>query len=521
MKYFFPAFFFLLLISGVVKSQNLEDFQPIELDQGFTPYQRYIPFEFLFLVDNELTKVIYNPAFLSEADSSALYATVEPGIRRNYRLAYISPKKWMVRGSFMDDTDDSNSLRETSSDEQNTSLSGIFREEETRTSTEDLDSSQKQNTHAGEIQVSRLLPSSSQESFRAISFDFSYSISTWDSEWQRTRLTTTDTELYRNDTLETRRSVFDYSYTLGEDKTNRSQFQAGITFSFARERLQGVHRFYGEYGDIEVKNNSINSTISGNILEEVESDTSFLNSNRRNIGNINNTIFNPWNIGYKGYFNRQLNWMGEDYIFATVQANYGSDEGLIEVVYDVQNLTTNNSGSEGSNPFETNLAKRNASAYLGTGLFTFGYVVKKEHEDLTIFAGLSQTLAYSQFEGFTGNRGVGILSVDENLQTATTTIPIFGEYQLNKWISVFGGATTNLNYTSSTQELRTDIPTGENSISDPDSYLSKTTSQEYIERTTSYFGLKASHKSGITVLADVNGDLSRLSTWYFTIGYKF
>ncbi|GAB5408595.1 MAG: hypothetical protein BalsKO_09600 [Balneolaceae bacterium] len=226
-------------------------------------------------------------------------------------------------------------------------------------------------------------------------------------------------------------------------------------------------------------------------------------------------------VGYNGYFNKAMKWISEDYIFASVEGYYGFDKTDIEFSERIELLDINNGIIQSTNDVNNSLTDDNRSGYFASATLKIGYGVKVPFEDGYFFTGLSNRFQYMLTEGSFIQSNAGLTDFENSFHFFDAEIPLFGEVFLSDWFSIFGGANMKFSYSSYSYKERLSVPIYDESTGNEIDFVEKRTISRYEDLTRTYFGIKASHKSGLKLMADINGDLARLSGWYFTVGYQF
>lgn len=522
MKYFLTTILLLLFVQLNVKAQRNSVFQSIVNDNGYSPYQKLVAPDFQFLLEDDLTRVLFNPSYLSRIDSNQVYTTIDTGNNNNYRFAYISRKGWLFQASFQSYLEDANSNVVTKSLESSSNVNGNLITQQTRTIENESYNRNEALSNLAELKFSKLITSSGSTA-KSIGIYLNYDGSDYERDYGSINFNNSVTQLTRNDTLTNTDTWGGERVNIGDENSTYHRLRLGFEFAYSNENTQGYQRVYTQYSDLKEVSNRFQRDIDDRYMVNFEDTTnsSLYTYEQDNFRVQSNN--SPWIIGYNAYLNHRMDWNGEDYVFIALDASYGVDTN------DLDNSIINVNGSTIDSivqPTETSnvsLIGSGDKEYQFNADLRFGYAIRLRLDDFSIFTGISQTLGYIQHEGYFMRTYMGIQKYNDNYHRSVSTLPIFTEYALNEWFSFFGGAQFNLVYTSSRKQERLDTPYIDDGdlAFDVEFHNFKSTRNDFYNQTNTYFGFKASHKSGIRILADLNGDLARLSNWDITIGYQF
>lgn len=519
MKYYLTAVLLLAFSQFNVFGQSSDRYQPIQQDQEFSPYQRNVPFEFQFLIEDDLTSILFNPAMLSKIDSNQTYITVYPGSNQNYRLAYLSANKWFSSISFRNIYSDAFSVNESFSNEITSRVSGDFSYSNTKVIEIISEDDRENSTNFLELRVAKLLKSTTEKS-SAIGFYIAYSNQNYKAIRNNRSILTTTGMVFEADTLvENNNSGRDYrNLSIGESPSDKILF--GLDYSHSSQETQHSHRLYGQFNDYESNSSSLRLDIRNSGRSFFDGRDSLFNIDRIEQNRVSLTESTPWVIGYQGYLNRAVNWLSNDYVFASINSYYGFDQAELKFSEISEVLDVNNGVPQSINNIERVFEKPDGNGYEASAKLAFGYGLKVPFQDGYFFTGLSQSFQYVQSEGYLVNQNFGLVKYDDTFHFYDALIPVFGEIALTDWISLFSGANMLFSYSASNSKQRLTDSIEDTNLIEND-FIQKRTSARFQDNTSTYFGLKATHKSGLKVLADINGDLARVSGWYITLGYSF
>jgi hypothetical protein len=516
MKYLPVFVLFLWVISFNTHAQDITVFDPIQKDNRYTPYQLNVSSGYQFLLQDELTKVLFNPAYLSEINGSHVYGTLEPGSNRNLRLAYMKDD-WIVHGSFYSvyNYDEFDDFRIDESFDIN--YNGIFREETDQRAVLSTSRETTNDAYTGEIRFAKLL-SQSDESSRAIGFYLAYGRDSNERDRINSRTTDVERMVFRNDTLTEVYTSDEEDLNINTQENTNRKYYAAIDYSFLNESTQGYHRVFFQYAKREVLNGVFDTNDDDTQTEDIENGFSSTYITRRDRESVNREELSPILFGYEGYFNKEINWLGSDYFFTSLRASFSpADPGI--TFTDRYVITTINNGSSSENVIrDYELTDSENSSFQARGSLTLGYAIELNYEDLKFFTGFSQSVGYIKTNSRFMDNNNGVMELDRGDIQLTSRVPVFAEYSLNEWISVFGGGSLIVNNQFNTTEYSIDTPLEDISVND---FNQKYNSFTESTSNNTFFGVKVVHPEGLQLMADINGDIARLGGWRITVGYSF
>ncbi len=527
MKYLLTTFLLLLFAQFNVKAQidvsNQRNtvFEPIQQDNGYTAYQRNVPFEFQFLIDDLYSRVLYNPSYLRSIDSSRIYTTIEPGSNRNYRLSYLSKNGWFLNLSMGNEYNESFSNSNRTSFRADADSNGIFSNLR-RVDSELFGQGESENEiNRGELKWSKLFKNE-EGRYSSLGIYLRYNRSISNRTNNSSSLSTSVYQDFRNDTLTRIRYYEDEVQDFDVNTRNTRKILVGLEHSFINGSRQGYQRLYGQYNATDYLDN--NTRVDYSERDEFRPEDNLMFDQIDQLERIyrQEIKYTPWLIGYEAYLNVNTNWLGEDFIFAYIDTYYGENNTDLNFSRIEDRIIIEDDIPESLTNLNIQLDAQDKKEYQFKGYIQLGYALNLKTEDINIFTGLAQSFQYIQNEGYFGNLNYGILEFNDNYHQFSSIIPVFGEYSVNNWLSFFGGATVTFDYNISQRREKLETPLqSENGLNTVSDLNEKLTNQNFQDQTRSYFGVKASHKSGLRLIADVNGDLARLSVWRFTLGYQF
>ena len=517
MKYLIPAVLLCAVSFSSAVAQSYLSFDEYIPDNQYSPFLNRVPYEYSFLLNDDHSKALFNPAYSAFIENSQVYLTVDPGSGKNVRVSGISAGSLVWGISARNRYDDTESVRNNRTFETRTNISGVNRSEFFFDRTSIDNNFSKTTGNDLEFRIAKII-SGDSESSRAIGFRLAYSEAQQLRDQYSQNLTNDRTETYRNDTLiATQNANLDrQDFYVLEDAADR--VYASLDYYSYKLNSESIHRLILQKGFGEFNQTRRDDDDLQNSQIDVEAATQTIINQLRMRLDKTASSSSPLTFGYDGYQKGVLGWLGNDYWFVSAHGTYSSHQSEFEIselesIREVTNsiLTRNeNESSQDSYSYDN---------WRIDGRISAGYAVTIESEDLRFFTGLNPYFNFRKSE-FGNIQPVGLYVEEQTIYRAGGRIPIFGSIQLSEFVSIWGGGNINAyyNYTLSSFILEESF--------DPDSNVLRTYEQQTdnnrvdVSQTT-FIGLKATHKSGLMLIADLNGDLAAFSGWLITVGYSF
>ena len=525
MKYFLPTILLCLCINLIIDTQTLfgqasSVFERYEPDNGFSPYASRLPGSFLPFIDNEYQRILFNPAYLAEIDESQIYTTLEPGSASNIRFAVILPERFLLTVSYRDNTNFFDEI--TDQDVFTVEVdSNSFGEKRIRSQTATNNSFEEgsNTTRFFELGLAKLISNTENRS-RSLRLLFSFSDIGNDRNTNGIQQEETDEELFRNDTLLVR-SLNTNNRTMNrviEDGMHK--FHLSLEYSSLGNSSESKHSLFVQNGSYGIENSRFNYNRNYNLGQNFELATM---SQRIRIQETDNEFTNKSGqlmLGYDGYINRTMNWLGDDFMFATLNGYYTfGDADLLEKVTSRDSLEDNGSLiSTNMNSNELFLEDKNG--WKARGGFGLGYVINFEVEDFSFFTGFNPSFFYIKSNYY--NPGNSIIRTELEEYSITGMVPLFADLKITDHFGIWGGGILSYSYSNENRIFEREILNANPNLASASIVnIEDENDKEFRSSQTNFFGVRATHKSGLKLLADINGDLTRLSGWRITIGYSF
>jgi hypothetical protein len=478
------------------------------------------------MVDDDIQKVIFNPARAGEMEKGFISTNIIPsGSGDNFSLTGLTKSNWFfsLGGNLETEKSDGNDFEYFEDNSRTTFENG----ERFETNYDRYRSKfeNKSDSFAGDITISKIFSTVSGWSY-SVGLFAGYLI------WEYRRLR--ENQNYSRESSYTERDTLFESrirevYSVGIDKRIQKDEKIvfGVEFSTFKSGTDSKHRIYVQKSDFNssqeyfrsYQNHSFYSTNqqnSENSVLQLRTDSSLTNSN-------------PIQFRYEGYFNKQVDWVGRtDYIFLSANAiyskgeqdfysldstirTYSVDDSITQVTSDYGGL--NATGSLFRKPLN------NIDDELKGGSLSLGYILSIEDNDLDFFTGINPYFsAYQVSNARLGNER--LFDVDRNLYEWGARIPVYLSYSIKEFFSVWGGGNLNATYTTNTmKELERFQCPPIASCSSPSP--SKRTSSSFRYSESLFMGFKLSHKSGLSLVNNFRSNLSNVNSWVTSLRYSF
>lgn len=516
MRYFQLLLFSLL--PTIIIAQTSFEFDKYQVDKEFSPYQINIPFEFQFLIEDELQSVLFNPSKIGTVDGDQVYWTIDPGNRNNFRLVGLFSNEWLFSLSANSITSYTDNFSDNL--DRITLATGTLDEFQVleREQVNQVYDIRENPTNSFEFRLAKSL-SNSENFSSSVGGTISY---TSNKNFRRREITQNlndQNSFVRNDTLIRIDNLDITERSLNLSNDDYDKFFVSVEYYTSRNNSEGYHTFFlqktfrNDLSTTEFSRNSVqneNDILANTITNQK---VTVLDTRYTKIDS------DPLLLGYSWYKNKKLDWLGEDFLFFSFEANYAFDKAkYTNNLVMVQNVELNTVITQNDSDISNNVFDR--EDWQGTGRLSLGYSISKRIDDVYLFTGFNPHMVFlkNKFRRITST---GLVDLRLKQYQYGVTIPVFSELAISKNLSIWGGGNFFVNYTKTDSEQKTGIP-----------FLSSALNQEIIEKQITdskdmatsqftYLGVTARHKSGFKLIADLNGDLGRFSGWLVTIGYNF
>ncbi|MAL17141.1 MAG: hypothetical protein CL667_05450 [Balneola sp.] len=477
------------------------------------------------MVDDDIQKVIFNPARAGEMDGGFISTNIIPsGNQDNFSLIGLTKSKWFFSfgGNLVTNNSDGEEYRRFA---DNTRIS--FENGERYSSRSNFYRSEFENERtnfAGDVSISKIFSTGSGRSY-SIGVFTGYSISK-DNRLNMGTESRTVSSYFEQDTLSESRISQQFREFNSDSKTNNEKFVFGIEFSTFKNGTDSKHKLFIQQNDLNSNSQSLNSVRDFNsysdnqgytrsIVLDVRNDSSFMNSE-------------PLQFRYEGFINKTVSWIGNnDYIFLSANAVYSKGEQdffdlyLSSRTYSVDDSVVqvqNGSGGINNQPSyypPTN----NIDDELKGGAVSLGYILSIEDEDLNFFTGINPYFNTYKISNARQDNDL-LFDVDQKVYEIGTQIPLFISYDIKEFFSVWGGGNLNATYTNSNVNEMQRFRCHPLTVCAPP-LPSKRSLNSFRYSESLFMGFKLSHKSGLSLVNNFRSNLSNVNSWVTSLRYSF
>lgn len=228
---------------------------------------------------------------------------------------------------------------------------------------------------------------------------------------------------------------------------------------------------------------------------------------------------NPSTFSFNNFFQQKVNWINNnDNIFIRFNSYYSND---LANQYLSIFQTTKHIHYEYPEYIDTSRITLSESAKLDNWgiLLSVGYSIFKDFGDIYSFTGIKLNSIYQHSNFIQGQSYLQNTEFYNKL--VSLTIPIYLSYRVQDWLKFFGGFRIEYTYLN----METKIKANFYSTSDSHLYSSYGSRDGIITETYSkssfYFGTNLSHDSGIKLQIDFKGSFTQYNNWNMALGYHF
>ncbi|MEX0610080.1 MAG: hypothetical protein WD016_09705 [Balneolaceae bacterium] len=523
----FIFLFFVITFSGNLLAQSGSYIQHSAFqEEAFeTAYELSVPDDFLFLVDDEIQRVNFNPARALSHPNAFVASGIRAGRYTNKNISTLVPTnsgKWFISlggNTEFNENEYGNSELSVDATTQTSGNSTTYRNQYLSDSVEGL---QKRNTNRAEFRLLKVF-GSTPETAVAVGIFGGFYQDTDKKEEFRLYTRGDNYEVFREDTLyrrnNTTRAALDDRFTQNVNQ----QVVAGLEFYRWNNGNDSKHRLFVQKNTYEASFILKNQTNIEELREE-----RWINSttNRTTIANhdqVDNSEAGPVLLRYEGYKNFRLNWLGKDFFFANAQALYSFGEYDADIYR--RNRTINTIDSEDPIISEETAENEliNAEDNFYRGRISLGYAITLKEDDFTLFTGFNPFYEYSAISTSVLENFIQIRE-ENGKHSGGILVPLYASFALSDNFSIWGGSNIRgqFNYDEVKRKVYPEIsdisPLAQNYVVPAQN---KSVMKSYSTNQDLYFGFKADHKSGISAITNFRGSLTSLNNWFFTLRYSY
>lgn len=529
MKFFLTVIFcsgFLMNVSAQVSGQTAvspygnSPHESFQLLSGQSTYSISLNDNYLFLVNDNKQKVLFNPARASATDYGFVQTSFTGGASDNFDAAILVPAKtgsWFITLGGAVDSDDTDS--ELEDFYQNFYVRGVA-PSRTETLEEQLTIetiNRRNEENQAEFRLLKVFESGAG-SGKAVGVFGGFS------KVQQSNVRTNSEDFFQeiqNFRMDTLFSRSEYEKELRDRNSTKlvnNKLIAGIEYYSWTENGDMRHRFYIQRNDFDYQN-------EGFWRSESITEITIINDENRDLANArvqedqNISTAEPWQFRYDIYKNKHLNLLGDDYLFGNLQFVFGFGD---QVAYmNAQRVESNTVNGETESQiiydFEEELEDPKTN-FIG-GRFSTGYAVTFNAEDFALVTGVNPYYELS-FEAVNRLNGADKQEVSVTQQHIGGELPAFVMFDIGSNVKLWGGGSLNVNHSGVKTEIE---ETPYEAVSDreiPDiesvNHFRETNFQQNI-----YVGISYLHDSGFGINANTRGNWSNLNNWFVSFSYQF
>lgn len=526
MNKFIAAFLFVATFFNPLMAQPVNEVQHLPYQQlgDFTPYQQSISENYLFLVDDDIQKVLFNPARAGDLDNAFVSTVISPSERPdNFRLSVLTKSKWLfsVGGNFTQTNatgDLEDSFLDTSSNEEGDRVS-----EYTRTTYNSRDFTNNRTESQADLSFSKIITTPGGKNFSIGGF-LGYSKVNMKSDVISERVQVEDRTLTVADTLQFSFQSNNETDTRSFNITTTERITVGLSLHSYNDGIDSRHKIFIQKNSYTRETDEFTAQ---NAITDVDDyrDSEFRDTIfEREIERIFVDNVDPLQFRYSGYINKPVSWVTDnDYLFASIRALYSEGTSSQQQRFRSELLETTNGQVTLTDEDLDDYPAVEVDDKLWGGTISVGYMIKLESDDLIFFTGINPYYGFSDYESFDieNFRGVG---KDNFTQEAGAQIPIYTSYAVTKYFNVWGGANLNARYSrlktkETTMPDLTDFENPELIFVVPQ--ISTITTDAFDYNQSLFLGFKLSHESGLSLLNNFRSNLTSVNTWVVSLRYSF
>ena len=531
MKYLLPAFllcFFMaesifaqtVFYPRVVPGSSVFGFEHYQFDANYSALQSQMPYEFRFLYNDQYLQALSNSAKTAFVEGNQVYTSIDPGADDNFTVLAIWDQSWLAGFSIFNNYLDSDFNRSQSYANSEDVISGTTRIiEQQMDSSFDYSISERPRTEL-EFRLAKVL-ASTENSARSLGLRFGWNkdsrtedgrgIDTYDLFYER----------YESGVIDRREIVQQNRTDDFARNTKNNTIILALEYSSAHERGETYHTVSAQFSEGDDFRGERRADVRYYSREQFQygPDTVYVDITEREVvqNRVNRFERSPVLFGYEGYANRQLNWLGNDYLFIGLAGFYSFGESTISENY--SNTVSYFSPDTTRQGSSYNLDPTKSDEWAFFGRISAGYAVQIQANDLSFFTGVNPYFEYMKSNSYAVSGA--LIGTESSIYRLIGIIPLFAEYKLNDFISLTGGGIAQFSYTNQENLNKLATPFQAQNVNNWDSFDSEDQSSQFSQTQRTFFGFKASHDSGLRLAADIRGDLTRLSDWFVTVGYVF
>ncbi len=521
-----PTIIIALLAFNNLAAQNriFQPYQPpADYRKGATLniFENTIPFEFQFLIDDNLTKVIANPAKSFLFNSPFASAALDRTYNRSFSLGLINPKKWILFADYSGISEFNERLISDFENEvlinEDAALRDVSRWE--AESVEDGANDQKNNFF--EARLFKAFETNNS-GYAAVGLFFGVIDIEWDGISENLSKRRFSRERFLNDTLRTINRSTELNQRVGDNTTVNSIIRSGLEFHYVKDEIETSQKVFLELRDNQNDYNTIYTSRDSLVSVDLNFGSNNTNIFYEQNSRISKISSQPIGLFYSGYFNKKLSMFGDDFVFSNIDFGYNTGELSFSNIFESFRVRTTNGISDTTlSDNNTNGRFRGKNTTHLNSDVSLGYAISKKTDNNYLFTGL---IAHYNFEwikdySFDSNE---FYKVTDRTDRVNISAPIYLSVALSEQVNIWGGGRVFYEYSSGKAKRDFEGFLDED-IVEPG--IEMGFSSEYNDSghsidTQNFIGLRVSLESGIDLNIRFNS-ISSVNSWAVNIGYNF
>jgi hypothetical protein len=491
---------------------------------NFTPYQQSVSENFLFLVDDDIQKVLFNPARAGELGNAFVSTVISPSERLdNFRLSVLTKSKWLF--SFGGNFNQVNTTGDVEDSFLDASINevGDLVSEYNRTIYNSRDFTDDRTESQADLSFSKIIRTPGGKNFSIGGF-LGYSKVNRESDVISEQVQVEDRIVTAADTLQFSLQSNNEVDARSFNVTTTERITVGLSLHSYNNGIDSRHKIFIQKNSYTRETDEFTTQNAITDLDDYRDpefrDTIF----EREIERIFVNNVDPLQFRYSGYINKPVSWVTDkDYLFASIRALYSEGTSNQQQSFRSELMEATNGQVTRSEEDLDDYPAVEVDDRLWGGMISMGYMIKLDSDDLNFFTGINPYYGFSDYESFDieNFRGVG---KDNFTQEAGAQIPIYTSYAITKYFNIWGGAKLNARYSriktkETTMPDLTDFENPELIFVVPQ--ISTTTRGAFDYNQSLFLGFKLSHESGLSILNNFRSNLTSVNSWVVSLRYSF
>lgn len=520
MKFLSVVLAVVFFLSGEIIAQNgfYGQHQKFNSNSTFGVYQDELPDAFLFLIDDEFQQILVNPAKSALLEQPFAATTLADVTNFPINAGVVLPGDWVFTISYQNNNNTDLRKTDITQFETFSFVQGLDLVTENQSRRDDNKTDETNAFNTTEVRMLKTWEKSDNEA-RALGAFLGFSqvdmreVGVFDllfiDEVRRTR----DDSLI----LEVTTNIGRIRDIIEQNKLNL--FQGGFEYYRVSSNGESAHKVYVQLTDFDHEESLFEVRRDTIVNRTTSSTTGRIDVHEEEDRILTDAV--PLGLEYRGYFNRKLNWLGDDFIFLSLGGRYSQGD----LNFNLRMLDRRTVFQNGTETFTTSTSLNfgntgNASSLL-FGEISPGYAIQVTEDDYSLFTGINPFLNYTKVEDYYFFVEASIReSLNSTLHTGAR-MPFFGSFDITEGLSLWGGGTVSYNHYIFKTEEEQVVKVDEEDFTLPMDYkLNDRETMNRIDRSL-FAGFKFTHRSGLTLNTNIQRNLANINNWLVSVGYSF